>query len=57
MADLHTPTAADRALAVTGQFRWDGVGGEHEGGEHLRDHELVEDRLVVSAGPTASPQA
>jgi hypothetical protein len=42
-----------RALAATGHFRWKA----HESGEHLRDHELAEDRLVVSSGSTTSPQA
>jgi hypothetical protein len=53
----HTPTAADHdPLPVTGHFRWEAQ-GEDESGEHLRDQELVGDRLVVSAGSTISPQA
>jgi hypothetical protein len=54
----HTPTAADHdPLPVTGHFRWEAQVGEDESGEHLRDQELVGDRLVVSAGSTTSPQA
>jgi hypothetical protein len=53
----HTPMAADHdPLPVTGHFRWEAQ-GEDESGEHLRDQELVGDRLVVSAGSTTSPQA